>query len=308
MQSTAPTKYGNQLTGGTWPGWTMRVGHFPGDGSLCGLTATADTVLVWSGGASNVCLRIGGAVHAFRRQSGMVDFLPAGTVIDRVQWDGEATGCVSTVLQPSRAAAWLGEAHTPFEPEQDLRLCVTDAHIVDLVRRLQAQAQSGQPWGPLYVEGLSLALASYVYGRYSRRAALDVARDAELANGLRDYARPANTNDVGLRSGFGLTHAQCDRLISFIEENLSRSITLADLAELVRYSTDHFARLFKRSFGVPAHQYVLERRIERAKSLLRDRRRSMLEVALACGFSSQAHFNFAFKRRVGVTPGIYRKG
>jgi AraC family transcriptional regulator len=216
---------------------------------------------------------------------------------------------VSTVLSPVLAEEWLGEAYTPLDPEQDLRLTVTDAHIVDLVRRLQAQAQGGQPWGALYVEGLSLALASYVYARYSRRAPLDVARDAELSSGLRDYARPANTNGIALRGGgMGLTHAQCDRLISFIEENLSRSISLGDLAELVRYSTDHFARLFKRSFGVPAHQYVLERRIERAKSLLRDRRRSMLEVALACGFSSQAHFNFAFKRRVGVTPGIYRKG
>jgi AraC family transcriptional regulator len=59
---------------------------------------------------------------------------------------------------------------------------------------------------------------------------------------------------------------------------------------------------------VSPHQYILARRIERAKSMLRDPRHSIVDVALACGFSSQAHLSAMFKRSTGVTPGTYRKG
>ena len=54
------------------------------------------------------------------------------------------------------------------------------------------------------------------------------------------------------------------------------------------------------------YRYVIERRIERAKSLLRARRRPSPRSP-CCGFASQAHLNSAFKARTGVTPGVYRK-
>jgi AraC family transcriptional regulator len=99
-----------------------------------------------------------------------------------------------------------------------------------------------------------------------------------------------------------------ERLVAFVEEHLGGNIGLTDLAHQVGYSPDHLARMFKKSFGVPLYQYVLRRRVERAKGLLRDRSHSIAEVALACGFATQSHFTAAFKARMGVTPGAYRRG
>jgi AraC family transcriptional regulator len=66
--------------------------------------------------------------------------------------------------------------------------------------------------------------------------------------------------------------------------------------------------LFKRCFGQPPYQYVLARRVERAKAMLRDQSRPIANIAAACGFATQAHLNSAFKQRTGVTPGVYRRG
>jgi AraC family transcriptional regulator len=63
-----------------------------------------------------------------------------------------------------------------------------------------------------------------------------------------------------------------------------------------------FARLFKTSTGLPPHQYVIARRIDRAKRLLREDDLSLAQVAARVGFWDQGHFTHHFKRLVGVTP------
>ena len=69
----------------------------------------------------------------------------------------------------------------------------------------------------------------------------------------------------------------------------------------------HFARLFKAGTRLPPHQYVIARRVERAKELLRGRDRPPLaEVATEVGFSDQSHFTRHFRRLVGVTPRRFR--
>jgi AraC-like DNA-binding protein len=69
----------------------------------------------------------------------------------------------------------------------------------------------------------------------------------------------------------------------------------------------HFARAFKHSFGVPPHRYHLNRRIERAKSLLRERARSVTEVGLMLGFCDTSAFTTSFRRAMGMTPSDYRQ-
>jgi AraC family transcriptional regulator len=79
------------------------------------------------------------------------------------------------------------------------------------------------------------------------------------------------------------------------------------LANLVELSTYHFARAFKRSFGVPPHRYHTTRRIERARSLLSDPRTSVAEVASKVGFSGASAFAATFRRTTGQTPTDYRR-
>jgi AraC family transcriptional regulator len=217
----------------------LRVGHFAGSGRLEGLVADTDTLLVWSGGASNVTLFAHSAdapgtpprpvaKHSFVRRSGMIDFLPRGTRLEEVRWQGDASGCVSVALDHRRLQQWLGPRppHEATSRTSQLRVCGSDLHVVDLVRRLEAQALGGQPRGGFYVEALSLTLASYLYGP----------RDESAATPSRGGAT-------------GLPSVRSEQLVTYVEEHLGEAFGLAELAGLVGYSPDHFARLFSNPSG-----------------------------------------------------------
>ncbi len=97
------------------------------------------------------------------------------------------------------------------------------------------------------------------------------------------------------------------RLIEFIEENLEGDLSLEAMAAVVEVSPLYLARAFKSAVGQSPHQYVLQRRLERAKDLLRSTDRPIVDVALSAGFSSQSHLSNWFLRQVGVSPAAYRR-
>jgi AraC family transcriptional regulator len=97
-------------------------------------------------------------------------------------------------------------------------------------------------------------------------------------------------------------------VVEYVQEHLDASLTLEQLAAVAHLSAYHFARQFKAATGLPPHQYVLARRVERAQRLLQqDRDVSLAEIAACTGFSDQSQFSHHFKRAVGVTPGQFRK-
>jgi AraC family transcriptional regulator len=96
-------------------------------------------------------------------------------------------------------------------------------------------------------------------------------------------------------------------VVEYIEGHLDGGPTLEEMAAVARLSPYHFARQFKRATGLPPHQYVILRRVERAQQLLQAKAGlSLAEVALRAGFSDQSQFSHHFKRLVGVTPGQFR--
>jgi AraC family transcriptional regulator len=96
-------------------------------------------------------------------------------------------------------------------------------------------------------------------------------------------------------------------VVEYIEEHLDGAPTLEQLAAVARLSVYHFARQFKTATGLPPHQYVILRRVERAKQLLQaETGLSLAEVALRAGFSDQSMFCLHFKLLVGVTPRQFR--
>jgi len=284
-------KYGFALTTPEWNGLPLRVGSYPiGSGKTEGLVAAEDTVLLWSGGLHDVTIqaRASGQGSAdrrtlqFARRGGMIDFLPRGTCLDEIRWKGQAYGCIAVSLERTWVERMFGGTVAAFDAERAFRVNVTDAHVVDLVRRLESQAVQNEPLGALYVEGLSLTLASYVYGHYS-------AAEPERAEAK-------------------LPLSETEKLMAFVEDHLGTDMGIHALARVAQCSPDHLAKIFKKSFGVSLHRYVTRRRVERAKSLLRDRSYSIAEVALTCGFATQSHFTYVFKGMTGVTPGAYRRG
>jgi AraC family transcriptional regulator len=100
---------------------------------------------------------------------------------------------------------------------------------------------------------------------------------------------------------------QIKRLLSYIEVNLLNSICAQDLSDLVDLSASHLSRAFKASLGFPPHQFVLRRRIGRAKDLLKDTQLSLAQIALDCGFCDQSSLSRQFRRFVGQTPHRWRR-
>jgi AraC-like DNA-binding protein len=111
---------------------------------------------------------------------------------------------------------------------------------------------------------------------------------------------------AGEATGGVMAPAKLRLLTEFIEARLESAISVADLANLADMGVFHFARCFKQTTGRTPHQYVLRRRIERARHLLVNPRLSVAEVALRCGFSQQSHFSETFRRMVGTSPRLYR--
>ena len=97
-----------------------------------------------------------------------------------------------------------------------------------------------------------------------------------------------------------------DRVLDFIEAHLQDRVSLEDLASVAAMSPFHFARSFKGATGRSPHQYVIARRIERAKLLLRSTSDPIDVIAARVGWQNKSHFSAAFRKAVGATPGEFR--
>src|SRR5262249_9657937 len=92
----------------------------------------------------------------------------------------------------------------------------------------------------------------------------------------------------------------------YIESHLGEDLTLERIAEAAAMSPFRFARAFRKATGQSPRQYVIIRRIERAKELLRSTDRDLSEIAMGIGFATQSHFTAVFHKRCGTTPKKYR--
>lgn len=136
----------------------------------------------------------------------------------------------------------------------------------------------------------------------SDRLALDSACHLLIHHMLRHHSRRAAQTVVR----GGLSPSTRRRSVDYIEAHLDQPLTLDQLACEAGLSTFHFAKMFRLSFGMPPHRYVAERRVERARHLLKSGDGSLAQIALACGYASQSHFTKAFKAAAGTTPGNWR--
>ncbi|HEY6645081.1 AraC family transcriptional regulator [Povalibacter sp.] len=104
-----------------------------------------------------------------------------------------------------------------------------------------------------------------------------------------------------------LARWQEQRAKELLAANLTRGITLADLAKACELSIRHFTRAFRGSTGMSPHGWLLQLRIEKAKGFLTGSRRMLADIALECGFADQSHFTRAFQRSVGLSPGAWQR-
>jgi AraC family transcriptional regulator len=145
---------------------------------------------------------------------------------------------------------------------------------------------------------------------------------AQLARSLADtphareplYAESiARTLLLRLAAHQGLPPSTCPlpkwrlkRVHEYLEANLSEAVSLADLARAAGLSRSYFAAQFRATTGYRPHDYIVGQRVEHAKAMLAKGDTPLVEIALAVGFQTQAHFSTVFKRCTGTTPGRWR--
>jgi len=107
-------------------------------------------------------------------------------------------------------------------------------------------------------------------------------------------------------SNKGLSPERLRRVRDYVEAHLDDDLSLTVLADIACLSPYHFSRSFKEAAGVGPQRYVIQRRFERAKTLLRRTRQPLSLIAQEAGFADQSHLNSIFRREMGVTPGRFR--
>jgi AraC family transcriptional regulator len=107
--------------------------------------------------------------------------------------------------------------------------------------------------------------------------------------------------------GGGLAPWQVQRVKKHVDAALETTIRARDCAKIARLSTPHFFRSFKTSFGETFGDYVTRRRTERAQEMMIMTDQPLCEIALCCGFADQSHFSRVYRRRVGSSPGSWRR-
>jgi AraC family transcriptional regulator len=107
-------------------------------------------------------------------------------------------------------------------------------------------------------------------------------------------------------SNKGLSPERLRRVRDYVEAHLDDDLSLTVLADIACLSPYHFSRSFKGAAGVGPQRYVIQRRLERAKTLLRQTHQPLAMIAQEAGFADQSHLNSIFRREMGVTPGRFR--
>ena len=148
----------------------------------------------------------------------------------------------------------------------------------------------------LYEELLANCPAGRLFGEYM---------GLSFATALLTSHASARTRLAGYRGG--LSPCKLRQVTAFIADNLSSTLSLAEMANLLQMGPCHFARAFKESTGLSPHQYVLRRRIERALQMIKETSTSLVDIAYDVGFCSQGHFTTVFSKIVGVSPSNYRE-
>jgi AraC family transcriptional regulator len=218
--------------------------------------------------------------------AGSISLVPAGTPA-LWRWSGRREGSLHIFLEPSLVARVAAEAFdldldpagTIVPPLDGLDL----PHLRAAMEAVDAELTAGGAGGRLAVLSLANVLAVH------------------LIRHVLAPQRPERRRDGALPRG------RLRAVAEYIEDHLDVGPTREQMAVIARLSTYHFARQFKAATGLPPHQYVITRRVERAKQLLqRDGDLSLAQIAARAGFADQSHFSHHFKRLVGVTPGQFR--
>jgi AraC family transcriptional regulator len=222
-----------------------------------------------------------GSRKVTQRSAGNMCLVPSGQPVS-IDWSDWAE-CLTIAVEPALIARAAAESSYTGLVELREVLDEDDPLIRQIGLALLAESNAQEPLGRLYAESLTHTLAFHLFRHYN-------------------IGKNQSISSVG-----GLTGRKLRLATDFIQDHLAEDITLAAISDTVDLSPYHFARAFKRTTGLTPQQYLMQRRVERAKDLLKKADLPIVEVSAQVGFKNQSHFTTFFRRYTSVTPKVWRE-
>jgi AraC family transcriptional regulator len=275
-----PSRQGISSRGLGWKGFVIEE-HRAEAGERPERVTERHILVAWSGRrATGEYQDERGIYIPYTNSHGTFGFLPAGIVpAVRPHGRSEITLCA---LDPQFVNGV--EEAMEQKPSAPLRFRTGfhEATLLQLITLLLAEAARGGTSGRLYADHLAQALTTRI-----------------LLLGDRKKSGPRPEASV-------LPRHLLQRVVERMHD-LDTDLDLQTLAAETGYSRAHFLRMFHAATGLTPYRYLLQLRLTRAKELIQQRYTSLIDVALACGFSSHAHMSRVFRRLLGVSPSEYRE-
>jgi AraC family transcriptional regulator len=220
----------------------------------------------------------GGPAQAFRLLPGEFSFTPAGVSTRVIQ---NSARMMQTVQSPAAYDSIISEIVRGGTAHFETRYPINDPLVSQMVSTLAHETESGL-LDHFLVDALNTALAVRI---------------------VRHFVDPSK---IAPTPSNGLSRERLQRVYDYVEAHLDDRLTLMELAGVACLSPYHFSRSFKQAVGVGPQRYVMERRIDRAKTLMRRTRQPLASIALEAGLTDQSHLTSVFRRETGMTPGRFR--
>ena len=239
-------------------------------------------VSIHFGPSVHIACRRGGESYRGTAVHGDIDIVPAG-VPSFWELKEKDTAFILSVSPELINMVAEGFDFDPSRIQIRNRFQMRDTQLENIGWALKAEMESGYPCGNLYLDSLAVSVAARLVRCHS-----SISAESEKPNGR-------------------LLGRRLKDVLSYIEDNLSQNLSLDDIAGVAGLSVSHFKGLFRESVGLPVHQYVIRRRVERAKSLLGEGKMPISQIALETGFAHQSHLAHHMRRLLGVSPRALRE-
>jgi AraC family transcriptional regulator len=228
--------------------------------------------------------------HSWSGRRGRIERVAAGSfcimpaqVPNSCKWNG-AYRAIALEIAPEFLTSIAGGT-SRGQVELRPTAAATDPVVSSLAVALRGDALDGCPSGTTYGETLAIALVAHLVKRYIEPPGASL---------------PLVSSGVLSRRALAL-------VTEYVDNNLGEDISVSRLANLVQMNPYQFARSFKRALGTSPHRYIVERRIEFAKAILRTSEMPLSDLALEAGFATPNHFSAVFRSIVGIPPSLYRR-
>lgn len=177
-------------------------------------------------------------------------------------------------IKPEFMQEWFGNEKIDFVSEGDIKSPL----ITQLMTSLSIEVSRSAIIERRYTMSIAMAVVNELYCQFR-------------ASGKKSFSPKGK-----------LSAHQMKKIIDLVKSLLHSDIHLSTMASEVHLSEFHFSRLFRNTFGISPYQYVLQVKVEYAKTLLRNYPRSLSQIAHSLNFTDQSHFTNVFKKLTGICP------